>query len=77
MRKRTVLVLMAMQVLILSSCRDQTAKTVVAYVSEDRFSRNPVLKDFERDTGITVKSVFDTEEAKSPPRRGKTVDYAD
>ena len=55
MRKRTVLVLMAMQVLILSSCRDQTAKTVVAYVSEDRFSRNPVLKDFERDTGITVK----------------------
>src|SRR5207248_1929147 len=25
----------------------------------------PVLKDFERDTGITVRAVYDTEEAKS------------
>jgi iron(III) transport system substrate-binding protein len=35
------------------------------YVSEDQVFSEPVLKDFERDTGITVKSVFDTEEAKS------------
>jgi iron(III) transport system substrate-binding protein len=27
--------------------------------------RIPVLKDFEKETGIQVKAVFDTEEAKS------------
>ena len=35
------------------------------YVSEDQVFSEPILKDFERDTGITVKSVFDTEESKS------------
>jgi iron(III) transport system substrate-binding protein len=37
----------------------------VVYVSEDQVFSEPILKDFERETGITVKSVFDTEEAKS------------
>jgi len=35
------------------------------YVSEDQVFSEPILKDFERETAITVKSVFDTEEAKS------------
>src|SRR5260370_15081323 len=35
------------------------------YVSEDKVCSEPILKDFERDAGITVKSVFDTEESKS------------
>jgi len=35
------------------------------YVSEDQVFSEPILKDFERETGITVKSVFDTEESKS------------
>jgi len=34
-------------------------------VSEDQVFSEPILKDFERETGITVKSVFDTEESKS------------
>jgi len=34
-------------------------------VSEDQVFSEPILKDFERDTGITVKTVFDTEESKS------------
>jgi len=38
---------------------------VVVYVSHDQVFSEPVLKDFERDTGITVKAVFDTEETKS------------
>jgi len=37
----------------------------VVYVSEDQVFSEPILKDFERETAITVKSVFDTEEAKS------------
>ena len=40
-------------------------ETVVIYVSEDEVFSEPILKDFERETGIIVKSVFDTEEAKS------------
>jgi len=38
---------------------------VVVYVSHDQVFSEPVLQDFERDTGITVKAVYDTEETKS------------
>lgn len=41
------------------------SKTVVIYVSEDQVFSEPVLKDFEKETGIQVKAVFDTEESKS------------
>lgn len=50
--------------LLLAGCR-QAPKTVTIYVSEDQVFSEPVLKDFEKDTGIQVKPVFDTEEAKS------------
>ena len=50
---------------ILTSCRPTGSRTVVVYVSEDQVFSEPILKDFERETGITVKSVFDTEESKS------------
>jgi iron(III) transport system substrate-binding protein len=50
---------------ILTSCGPTNSRTVVVYVSEDQVFSEPILKDFERETGITVKSVFDTEEAKS------------
>lgn len=40
-------------------------QAVVAYVSEDQVFSEPILRDFERETGIRVKPVFDTEEAKS------------
>ena len=38
---------------------------VVIYTSVDQIFSEPVLKDFEEETGITVKAVFDTEETKS------------
>jgi len=41
------------------------SKTVVVYVSEDQVFSEPILKDFEKETGIQVKAVFDTEESKS------------
>src|SRR5712664_2465697 len=50
---------------ILTSCRATSSRTVVVYVSEDQVFSEPLLKDFERETGIQVKPVFDTEEAKS------------
>ncbi len=39
--------------------------TVVVYVSEDQVFSEPILMDFERDTGIRIKAVYDTEETKS------------
>ncbi len=38
---------------------------VVVYVSEDQVFSEPILKDFERDTGTSVRAVYDTEETKS------------
>jgi iron(III) transport system substrate-binding protein len=41
------------------------ANEVVVYVSHDQVFSEPILKDFERDTGTRVRAVFDTEETKS------------
>src|SRR5438094_392853 len=49
----------------LTGCRASRQNTVTVYVSEDQVFSEPILKDFERDTGIKVSAVFDTEEAKS------------
>src|SRR5262245_46340108 len=62
---RNLAVLLSTVLILAVACQRQTSKTVVVYVSEDQVFSEPILKDFERDTGITVKSVFDTEEAKS------------
>lgn len=65
MRKPIGLFIILALIPILISCRATSSRTVVVYVSEDQVFSEPILKDFERETGITVKSVFDTEEAKS------------
>src|SRR5262245_38493724 len=66
MPKWVPLVLIVFQIsLLVTACRAGSGPTVVAYVSEDQVFSEPILKDFERDTGITVKAVFDTEGAKS------------
>lgn len=41
------------------------SEEVVIYVSEDQVFSEPILKDFEEETGIKVKAVYDTEETKS------------
>src|SRR5256885_1538231 len=65
MRKAIGIVVALALIPILTSCRPTSSQTVVVYVSEDQVFSEPILKDFERDTGITVKSIFDTEESKS------------
>ncbi len=47
------------------SCSRGGSKVVVVYVSEDQVFSEPILKDFEKETGIRVKAVYDTEETKS------------
>src|SRR5882762_2841809 len=65
MRKAIGIVVTLALIPILTSCRATGSRTVVVYVSEDQVFSEPILKDFERETGITVKPVFDTEETKS------------
>jgi iron(III) transport system substrate-binding protein len=49
---------------LLGSC-GSGEKEVVIYTSVDQVFAEPILKDLERETGIKVKAVFDTEETKS------------
>src|SRR5881394_2617529 len=65
MRKAIGVVVTLALIPILTSCQPTGSRTVVVYVSEDQVFSEPILKDFERETGITVRSVFDTEESKS------------
>lgn len=49
---------------LLGSCTSKKNEVVI-YTSVDQVFAEPILKDFEQETGITVKPVFDTEETKS------------
>lgn len=49
----------------LAGCGGTQQSTVTVYVSEDRVFSEPILKDFEKDTGIGVRAIYDTEESKS------------
>ncbi len=58
--------LFALFIFLLSAgCGQKDTNEVVVYVSEDQVFSEPILKDFEADTGIRVMAVFDTEETKS------------
>ena len=69
--KKAVYILITICVVIGSVVAWRLARTpgnapvVVVYVSEDQVFSEPVLKDFEKESGIRVKAVYDTEEAKS------------
>lgn len=47
-----------------TGCTNDT-NTVVVYTTVDQIFSEPILKDFEKDTGIKIKAVYDTEETKS------------
>lgn len=49
---------------LIFGCNRTTTNEVIVYVSEDQVFSEPILKDFEKETGIKVKAVYDTEEAK-------------
>ncbi len=48
----------------LSACTTSSDQVVV-YCTVDQVFSEPILRDFEEETGITVRAVFDTEETKS------------
>ena len=61
---KTVNFFFLLPLFFLWSC-DNAKNEVVVYTSVDQVFSEPVLKAFEDKTGIKVKAVFDTEEAKS------------
>jgi len=60
MRKLILISIIALFV----SCNN-SQKEVIVYTSVDQIFSEPILKDFEKETGIKIKTVFDTEETKS------------
>lgn len=61
----TTLLFLALSTAIIVGCGKKQSNEVVVYTSVDQVFSEPILKDFEQQTGITVKPVFDTEETKS------------
>ena len=54
----------------LSACRSpepaaNASRSVTVYVSTDRVFSEPVLREYERRSGVTVNAAYDTEETKS------------
>lgn len=58
-----ILALTSTALLFLGCTKEQNE--VVVYSSLDQVFSEPILKDFEKESGIKVKMVFDTEETKS------------
>jgi iron(III) transport system substrate-binding protein len=47
------------------SSREADPRVVTVYVSTDRVFSEPVLREYERRSGVTLNAVYDTEETKS------------
>jgi iron(III) transport system substrate-binding protein len=60
--------LSALLVATLSGCTSPSptaARAVTVYVSTDRVFSEPVLREYEKQTGVRVNAIYDTEETKS------------
>jgi len=55
--------LLLLAIMLLFACQQQNE--VVVYSTVDQVFSEPILQDFEKETGIHIKAVFDTEETKS------------
>ena len=63
-----IAILVAVAALVGCRGSEQSAsaeRTVVIYVSTDRVFSEPVLREYEKRTGVRVHAVYDTEETKS------------
>src|SRR5208337_104213 len=52
-------------VFFITGCGGHTGPEVVLYCSQDEVYAEPICKEFERQTGIKVRPVFDTESVKT------------
>jgi len=58
-------ILFAIVTFMVIGCSNSTKDEVVVYTTVDQIFSEPILRDFEKETGIKVKAIFDTEETKS------------
>jgi iron(III) transport system substrate-binding protein len=49
----------------LAGCSREQTPEVVAYVAVDRLQAEPILKEFEQQSGVRVRAVYDAEAAKT------------
>src|SRR5437867_7421835 len=61
----TLVAILAGALLPWVACRESTTKAVVVYASQDQVYAEPILKDFESETGTKVRTVFDSEAVKT------------
>ncbi len=64
MKKLAQPIILLILLIITTSCNNNSNEVVV-YTSVDQIFSEPILKEFEKKTGIRVKAVYDTEETKS------------
>jgi iron(III) transport system substrate-binding protein len=64
MNARSFALLLTLAVSVLGGCTSRS-REVVVYTSVDQVVSEPILRDFEKQSGLTVRAVFDTEETKS------------
>jgi len=64
MNARTLATLLTLALSLLAGCTSRS-REVVVYTSVDQVVSEPILRDFEKQSGLTVRAVFDTEETKS------------
>jgi len=57
-------VILLLIVVITFSCNN-SKNEVIVYTTVDQIFSEPILKDFEKETGIKIKAVYDAEETKS------------
>jgi len=62
--KSIIFIIVFFIVLITANCKNNS-NVVVVYTSVDQIFSEPILKGFEKETGIKIKAVYDTEETKS------------
>ncbi|VAX21823.1 Ferric iron ABC transporter, iron-binding protein [hydrothermal vent metagenome] len=62
--KKQLIIIVSIILFIAFGCSDKSNEVVV-YTSVDQIFSEPILKDFEKETGIKVKAIYDTEETKS------------
>ncbi len=65
MRNVVKLLLTVSIIWMLAGCTKMDQKEVVIYTSVDQIFSEPILSDFEKNTGIKVKAVYDVEASKT------------
>jgi len=61
MKKIKIVFFIVLIIALLWGCSGKNTNELVVYTTVDQIFSEPLLKDFEKQTGIKVKSLFDTE----------------